>query len=181
MKKVLIIGGGVAGMQAAVSLARAGVKPVIVERERQLGGKAASWHLLFPSMTPAGQVVSELKEKVERCGVEVLYSTKVCGISEGGVKLEDGQTLNSDAVIICTGFELFDASIKEEYGYRIYDNVITSADLERMDALRRGETHRRQDAGAHRNTALRGLARRKGGTEPLLKSLLCDGVSRPSN
>lgn len=119
-------------MQAAVSLARAGVKPVIVERERQLGGKAASWHLLFPSMTPAGQVVSELKEKVERCGVEVLYSTKVCGISEGGVRLEDGQMLTADAVIISTGFELFDASIKEEYGYRIYDNVITSADLERM-------------------------------------------------
>ena len=41
MKKVIIIGGGVAGMQAAVSLSRRGVKPVIVERERNLGGKVA--------------------------------------------------------------------------------------------------------------------------------------------
>lgn len=119
-------------MQAAVSLSRRGVKPVIVERERSLGGKVASWHMLFPSMTPAAEVVHELEEQVKRCGAEVLYSKNACGISGRGVQFEDGGSLAADAVIISTGFELFDARIKEEYGYGIYDNVITSADLESM-------------------------------------------------
>ena len=35
-------------------------------------------------------------------------------------------------MVVCSGFDLFDATLKEEYGYGIYDNVITSADLERM-------------------------------------------------
>jgi heterodisulfide reductase subunit A len=38
----------------------------------------------------------------------------------------------ADAVVIATGFTLFDAHRKQEYGYGLYDNVITSVDLERM-------------------------------------------------
>ena len=41
-------------------------------------------------------------------------------------------TFESDAVIVATGYDVFDASKKEEYGYGIYDNVITSAELEEM-------------------------------------------------
>jgi heterodisulfide reductase subunit A len=40
--------------------------------------------------------------------------------------------LIADAVIVATGFDLFKSSRKEEYGYGIYDNVISSADLEGM-------------------------------------------------
>jgi len=35
-------------------------------------------------------------------------------------------------VIVATGYDVFDARKKEEYGYGIYDNVITSAELEEM-------------------------------------------------
>ena len=35
-------------------------------------------------------------------------------------------------MVLCSGFTLFDASIKEEYGYGIYDNVFTTVDIERM-------------------------------------------------
>jgi heterodisulfide reductase subunit A len=44
--------------------------------------------------------------------------------------LHDGKELYCDALVIATGYEVFDARKKEEYGYGIYDNVITSADLE---------------------------------------------------
>ena len=37
-----------------------------------------------------------------------------------------------DEIEEASGFTLFDASIKEEYGYGIYDNVFTTADIERM-------------------------------------------------
>ena len=40
-------------------------------------------------------------------------------------------------MVVATGFTLFDARLKEEYGYGIYDNVVTSADLEQM--FNRGE------------------------------------------
>ena len=46
--------------------------------------------------------------------------------------LSSGEEFSCDAVVIATGYTLFDARIKEEYGYGIYDNVITSADLEEM-------------------------------------------------
>jgi heterodisulfide reductase subunit A len=45
--------------------------------------------------------------------------------------------MKADAVVITTGFDLFKSERKEEYGYGIYDNVITSADLEKM--FRKGE------------------------------------------
>ncbi len=48
-----------------------------------------------------------------------------------------GKSLTADAVIVATGFDLFKSARKEEYGYGIYDNVITSADLEEM--FRNGE------------------------------------------
>jgi heterodisulfide reductase subunit A len=48
-----------------------------------------------------------------------------------------GRELIADAIIVATGFDLFKSARKEEYGYGIYDNVITSADLEEM--FSRGE------------------------------------------
>ena len=53
-------------------------------------------------------------------------------ITPKSVTLASGEELKCDAVVIATGFTLFDARIKEEYGYGIYDNVVTSADLEQM-------------------------------------------------
>ena len=36
-KRIIVIGGGVAGMQTALRLAEQGVEPVIVEKEPELG------------------------------------------------------------------------------------------------------------------------------------------------
>ena len=44
MKRVAVIGGGVAGMQTALRLAEQGVEPVIIEKEAELGGKLRGWH-----------------------------------------------------------------------------------------------------------------------------------------
>jgi len=40
--------------------------------------------------------------------------------------------VEAGAIIVSTGFELFDARLKEEYGYGIYPNVITGLTLERL-------------------------------------------------
>ena len=129
---MIIVGGGAAGMQTALRLADEGVQPVIVEKEPELGGKLRGWHRLFPTFTPASEVLSELKSCVAQHGIEVMTSAEVAALSPRSVTLADGRRLECDAVAVCSGFELFDARIKEEYGYGIYDNVFTSVDIERM-------------------------------------------------
>ena len=44
--------------------------------------------------------------------------------------LSNGVSVACRAILFATGFHLFDASKKEEYGYGIYDRVITNRDLE---------------------------------------------------
>ena len=131
-KKVIVIGGGVAGMQTALRLAEQGVEPTIIEKEPELGGKLRGWHVLFPSFTPAQEVLTELRRRVNESGIEVLTSAEAKGFTAGGVLLADGRMLTCDSVVVASGFTLFDASIKEEYGYGIYDNVFTTVDIERM-------------------------------------------------
>jgi heterodisulfide reductase subunit A len=121
-------------MQAALRLSEQGAEPLIIEKEAELGGKLRGWYVLFPSFTPASEVLSELRRRVQERGIEVMTSTEVRGFTRQSVTLADGRTLPCDSVVVASGFTLFDATVKEEYGYGIYDNVITSADLERMFA-----------------------------------------------
>lgn len=48
--------------------------------------------------------------------------------------------LDVGAVIVATGFQLYDATQKKEYGYGVYPNVVTNMDFERM-ASADGPTH----------------------------------------
>ncbi len=136
-KKVVVIGGGVAGMQTALTLSELGHQPVIVEKESVMGGKLCRWHKLFPTFTPASEVLEGLRQRVTEAGIEVLTGRTVDRITDTGVALADGTNLACDATAVCTGFDIFDATIKEEYGYGIYDNVYTTVDLE--DMFNRGE------------------------------------------
>ena len=132
MKKTIIIGGGAAGMQTALRLSELGIEPLIVEKEADLGGKLRGWHALFPSFTPAEEVLAELRRRIEEKKIAVRTHTEVQSITPRSVTLADGTTLPCDAVVLASGFTLFDAAIKEEYGYGLYDNVFTSVDIERM-------------------------------------------------
>jgi heterodisulfide reductase subunit A len=130
--KVAIIGGGPAGIEAASTLAARGLHPVIVERGGAVGGKLRDWHRLFPASTPAVEVLDGLTERLAAHSVEVMLHTEAEAIGPKGVTLAGGRLLDADAVIVATGFDIFDARAKEEYGYRVYDNVFTTVDVERM-------------------------------------------------
>jgi len=129
---VLIVGGGIAGMEAAKQLKALGLTPVIVEKSSALGGHVARWNCLFPDMTPARKVLSSYENDLK--DVEVLLETEIASINRlqkgYSVVLSNGCAMPCKAVIFATGFKLFDAGKKEEYGYGIYDHVITNRDLE---------------------------------------------------
>jgi heterodisulfide reductase subunit A len=133
-KQVIIIGGGIAGMKTASTLESMGVSTLVIEREKTIGGKLNNWDRLFPTFTPASEVLDRLVDEYKKSGSRLMCSTNVEHIdAQGkGVTLSDGQKLTADAIVVASGFELFDATIKEEYGYGIYDNVVTSVDLEQM-------------------------------------------------
>ena len=130
--RVVIVGGGAAGMQTALELKSRGIEPMIVERDIELGGKARAWHKLFPSFTPASDIMQPLAQRVKSERIRCFYGQEVVDIASDGVMLRSGERIPADAVVVATGFTLFDAHRKQEYGYGLYDNVLTSVDLERM-------------------------------------------------
>lgn len=133
-ENILIIGGGAAGMEAANQLKKLGLTPIIIEKSEALGGHIAQWDRLFPAFHPAKDVVAPMLDGVK--GIDVRLNTEVADIQRDadGFKaaLSNGETINAKAVVLATGFDLFKAERKQEYGYGIYNNVITSLELEKF-------------------------------------------------
>jgi heterodisulfide reductase subunit A len=134
MKKIVVIGGGVAGIEASKNLSKLGFAVSVIERSDKIGGKLNRWDRLFPNKRPASELLAKLTTGLE--GISTYVNTEVATVKKTNgsfdVNLSNGQTLNGDAILLSTGFDLFDAHRKEEYGYGIYDNVITSADVEKI-------------------------------------------------
>ena len=130
--RVVVVGGGAAGMQTALELKSRGIEPIIVERDIELGGKARGWHKLFPTFTPASDILRPLAQRIKEERIRCFYGQEVTSVASDGVMLRSEERIPADAVVLATGFTLFDAHRKQEYGYGLYDNVITSVDLERM-------------------------------------------------
>lgn len=135
-KHVVVIGGGVAGLEAAGWLAKAGIDVSLVEKEDKTGGHINNWFRLFPDRRDSGDVKKYLDDVSINDRVRLLTGTTLTEFTRSSncfmLTTDKGNTLKADAVIVATGFDLFNSKRKEEYGYGIYDNVITSADLEKL-------------------------------------------------
>ena len=131
-ENVVIIGGGIAGLEAAKQLLTLGYMPIIVEKSSRLGGHVASWHKLFPDMTPAQRLISKMVDEVAEANIFLETGVQfVNRLADGyNVMLTNGVGITCRAILIASGFGLFDARKKEEYGYGVYDHVITNRDLE---------------------------------------------------
>lgn len=130
---IIIIGGGPCGLEAGAQLHNMGYNVILVEKSDRLGGHLAKWDRLFPEGIKAKEVLDELIRNLS--GVKYFLNTQVTTINKldrsYNVILSNGITVLADAVLMASGFELFRAEKKEEYGYGIYNHVITNADLEK--------------------------------------------------
>ncbi len=64
-RKILVIGGGMAGMSAALDCAAAGYEVTVVEKDKQLGGQANHWRKQLPVAAPFEELIPPMvAEKV---------------------------------------------------------------------------------------------------------------------
>jgi heterodisulfide reductase subunit A len=134
-KHVAIIGGGIAGLAAASVLAQQGYKATILERQDKTGGMLSKWSKLFPDFS-SSDFILDSRSVINQKELNVIYNAQISAIKkdEKRFELSDNSSLKfyADAVVLASGYNLFDARLKEEYGYGIFDNVITSADFEQI-------------------------------------------------
>jgi heterodisulfide reductase subunit A len=137
----LVLGGGVAGLSAALELAEAGQQVFLVEKQAQLGGNVRRLDLTTPYLDSAQNVVERWIARVERHPfIRVFLNSELVelkgfnGNFKPRVKAEDGTILELEAgsILVCTGFKEFDASQIESYGYGRLPDVITSFEFEAM-------------------------------------------------
>jgi len=145
-QRALVIGGGLAGMTAALTLADEGFEAVLVERAEELGGNLRNLYHTIQGEDIQEYLVS-LVDRVDNCpGVEVYRSASIKE-TEGyignyrttlGVEGEDEPvTIEHGVVIVATGAI---ESEPNEYLYGEDDRVITQVELEK----------RLQDPKAHK-------------------------------
>ncbi len=141
--KILVIGGGPAGLEAARSAAELGGEVILIEKRERLGGTPdrENYAKLTHHWRDASEAMAELAASVTgHANVQVKYQAEVKGMSGSAgnfeVQIEAGgnaESLNVSAVIIATGFQHFDPGrATQYYNYYSFPDVITLTDLEKM-------------------------------------------------
>ena len=156
----LIIGGGIAGIAAALDIADAGFKVYLVEKEPTIGGRVAQLNKTYPTLEDCLELLSpKMREVAEHPNIELLTSSEVVDI-EGyignfQVKVrqrpfdypfgsaqdraqdrprEEFVEFDVGSIVVAIGYDHFDARLKPELCYGEYPNVITAPEFERLSS-----------------------------------------------
>jgi glycine/D-amino acid oxidase-like deaminating enzyme len=174
-KHVAVIGGGIAGMEAASALSGQGIKVTLIEKQPVTGGKLNDWDHLFPDFSSPSTVVDQLKTKTSRAGVNVVYNTEISRIERvnGRFELSDERDVKifADAVVMASGFNV--CHHKGSVWLRTVQQRHHFGRFRTTDEKARETAHcpgNRTSTGSYHS--LCGLTRRKSEKYLLLKSML---------
>ncbi len=152
---ILVVGGGVAGMRAALYAADAGHDVVLVEKERTLGGFAARLHKTYPHQAPwdapCENPVPVLVARVQaHRRIRAILGQTVARISGAPGKFQvtvgangSAETFPAGAIIVATGFRPYDVSKLTHLGAGSTPDVIGADQFE--DMAREGTFRRPSD------------------------------------
>jgi heterodisulfide reductase subunit A len=124
--RVLVIGGGVAGMRAAVGLADVGLQVVLVERAPRLGGWLGSLGTTYPHDADGGALVLRLDKEIRRreaitvlTSAELVAKSGTYGDYQATIRAEgEPLTFSVGQIIVTTGFDSYEPAAGE-FGYGI--------------------------------------------------------------
>jgi len=157
-KNILVVGGGITGMTAAIEAADAGYPAVLVEKSAQLGGVMGQLHrriaTKMPYTDPEDTTVADLIAKIEAASNITVHLnstvTKTAGAPgrfDVDISTESGATTNVSigAIVQASGMKQFDANKLTEFAYDKSDNVITQLELEALAKEANGGPIKRKD------------------------------------
>ena len=132
--KTMVIGGGIAGLRAAVGLADMGLGVVLVEREKELGGWVARFGAMYPHERDGHHLIDQLIADVrKRPSIVVFTNAELASksgsfgnyVAEVRVNNEVPEVIHADvgSIIVTTGFDAYEPE-PAEFGYGI-DGVLT--------------------------------------------------------
>jgi heterodisulfide reductase subunit A len=132
----LIVGGGISGLSAALTLAKQGYRVELVEKKSRLGGLLQDVSALFPSDEPAAGLLTPLIDAVlQQDNIHVHLQAEVTAVKgfignfTAVVRVdEQDKELNIGTIIIAVGAE----ELKPHglLGYGRYSNVVTQLEWE---------------------------------------------------
>jgi heterodisulfide reductase subunit A len=145
--RVLVIGAGVAGMRASISLADMGLAVYLIEKEEKPGGWSIQAGRMGPEGQPGSDVVATLLQRIRDNDRIVLYTQaelieKTGNIGDFDVKIDikgEEISLNVGAIVITTGFTPY-LPAKGEYGWGA-DRVVDLLQFRQMLAGGKLEHH----------------------------------------
>lgn len=138
---VAIIGGGIAGISAALSLANRGAKVKLIEKEAQLGGLLHHINLLYPRDMSASEFLAEKVRQInDNSNIEVITGAEVKHIA-GAVgnytvtyfENSKESSLQAGAIIFTSGAQYFYPNGLYQYG--LNDRIITQLEFEKILTL----------------------------------------------
>jgi quinone-modifying oxidoreductase subunit QmoB len=142
-KDVLVVGGGLTGMNAALEAAKAGYKVVLVEKEAELGGfqKKVAKKVSFPYKEVQANDIDQLIEAVKQnASIKVYTGAKIEKI-EGGpcvynvTVAQNGTTAEHvmGSIVNAAGWQPYDPTLLDaKLGYGASPNVITNVGFEEI-------------------------------------------------
>jgi quinone-modifying oxidoreductase, subunit QmoB len=141
-RTVLVVGGGITGISAALEAANAGYNVLLVEKQAKLGGSLAAVKRVFPTHPPyteAGTngLASRMQAVTSHSLIQVLCSTTVVrtegqpGMFQVTLETNGSNSVHRvGSIVMATGWRPYDPAKLGALGYGLPD-VITSVDLEK--------------------------------------------------
>lgn len=166
-KNILIVGGGVAGMKAALEASKAGYPCTIVEKSGALGGSTAQLYKKIPTKAPYADPedtgVDAMIAAVEADGNITVHlnstTTKIAGAPgrfAADISAESGSTETKEfgAIVQASGFKPYDANKLPEFAYGKNKDVVTQMELEALAREANGGAIKRPSDGKEVSSVL---------------------------
>ena len=157
-KRILVVGGGISGMTAAIEASKTGYDVLLVEKTGALGGWAAKlWKRVpnrEPYVNPMDTGVVDMIKRIEgdkhitvHLNATITKTSGAPGQFSVDITKESGSTAteNVGAIIMASGSSQFDASKLTKYGYGKAANVVDQAGLEELAKKANGGAIKRAD------------------------------------